>query len=559
MADRREDDYISSLSGSQMDAALLDMAERTSEAWAVGERNGIDVSNIDPTYHNNAKYYAEQAARVVPTQGVPAIRYDVEQVLSDAEHEIATRNVYGKVSTDTDEFISKVSEHNYLAKIKKLTGKSVVQNNAIVDAAIKGFGSTGKNLFDKGNVVVGAAIYYSSGNIGANAALSYAYIPILPNTTYTISGQQNFSSGYGNVWLDKDKQYISGVNVRNSTSNVTATSPSNARYMGVTVGNADQTFHDIDTFQVELGATATEYAEFVVPYFRNFPIVLRSAGNVADTVEDTGNGYKVTHRVGRVDLGSLSWAYDSTYAHFYETSIKPKADGDSIKPNLTCGKYSTVSYVNRADKTVYVGYPSLRLYIKDTSYTDATAFKNSLNGVYLNYELATPTVEYHSYNLTYPVTENGTEYFDSPISVPCEIEYGIDAIKDIAKGVVGGDTERDNKPVLLWENASPNSQFVAQTVSLDLSTYKYVMVMFHEHPSDAYPCKTGIYPIGNKYSVTSFTGASTAVTGAPYFIKRMFTVQNNGITFEGSYYATPTVQMAANNAEFIPVRIYGIK
>lgn len=33
----------------------------TSEAWAVGKRNGSDVPPTDETYHNNAKYYSEQA------------------------------------------------------------------------------------------------------------------------------------------------------------------------------------------------------------------------------------------------------------------------------------------------------------------------------------------------------------------------------------------------------------------------------------------------------------------------------------------------------------------
>lgn len=30
------------------------------EAWARGTRNGQDVTNGDPTFHNNAKYYAEK-------------------------------------------------------------------------------------------------------------------------------------------------------------------------------------------------------------------------------------------------------------------------------------------------------------------------------------------------------------------------------------------------------------------------------------------------------------------------------------------------------------------
>lgn len=32
-----------------------------SEAWAVGTKNGVPVSNTDEQYENNSKYYAEQA------------------------------------------------------------------------------------------------------------------------------------------------------------------------------------------------------------------------------------------------------------------------------------------------------------------------------------------------------------------------------------------------------------------------------------------------------------------------------------------------------------------
>lgn len=33
-----------------------------SEAWARGTRNGSDVTQYDPTYHNNSKYYSDQAS-----------------------------------------------------------------------------------------------------------------------------------------------------------------------------------------------------------------------------------------------------------------------------------------------------------------------------------------------------------------------------------------------------------------------------------------------------------------------------------------------------------------
>lgn len=35
----------------------------TSESWAIGKKDGHDVPSTDPTYHNNAKYWAEQAAQ----------------------------------------------------------------------------------------------------------------------------------------------------------------------------------------------------------------------------------------------------------------------------------------------------------------------------------------------------------------------------------------------------------------------------------------------------------------------------------------------------------------
>lgn len=36
-------------------------SKQNSEAYAVGTRDGVDVGSGDPAYHNNSKYYAEQA------------------------------------------------------------------------------------------------------------------------------------------------------------------------------------------------------------------------------------------------------------------------------------------------------------------------------------------------------------------------------------------------------------------------------------------------------------------------------------------------------------------
>lgn len=40
-------------------------SEMNAEAWAVGERGGVPVAEGDQTYHNNSKYFAEQAGQSV--------------------------------------------------------------------------------------------------------------------------------------------------------------------------------------------------------------------------------------------------------------------------------------------------------------------------------------------------------------------------------------------------------------------------------------------------------------------------------------------------------------
>ena len=89
-------DYISSLTGQEMDIALQDMAMHNSEAYAIGERNGISVNEGDPTYHNNARYYAQIAtSQVEPGNIGDAVRWDTDQtsLLSAVNKEQARANI----------------------------------------------------------------------------------------------------------------------------------------------------------------------------------------------------------------------------------------------------------------------------------------------------------------------------------------------------------------------------------------------------------------------------------------------------------------------------------
>ena len=53
-----------------------DAAAKEAEAWARGQRGGVDVGTSDPTYHNNAKYYAEILQAAYDESGVSQITVD---------------------------------------------------------------------------------------------------------------------------------------------------------------------------------------------------------------------------------------------------------------------------------------------------------------------------------------------------------------------------------------------------------------------------------------------------------------------------------------------------
>ena len=59
-------------------------AAQDSEAWAVGQIDGVDVEDTDPRYHNNSKYYAEQADGSATSAGTSATTATDKATLSES-------------------------------------------------------------------------------------------------------------------------------------------------------------------------------------------------------------------------------------------------------------------------------------------------------------------------------------------------------------------------------------------------------------------------------------------------------------------------------------------
>ena len=149
---------------------------------------------------------------------------------------------------------------------------------------------------------------------------------------------------------------------------------------------------------------------------------LRSAGAVAD--EKTPDG-TITRRVGVVDLGTVNWVYDAGDTRFYFSGLDYKRPESNAEGNAICSYFVNVKLSNLIDKSICLhsnGY----VYAKDSSYTSGAALKTAMSGVYLYYELATPTTEQGSpFNPTYGVEYGGTESWTNLKGIPQghETEY----------------------------------------------------------------------------------------------------------------------------------------
>ena len=92
--------YVSSLTGSQIDNVMQKIEQGVPEGYAVGEKNGVPVSSSSVYYHNNAKYYAENAAAsaaraeaAVPPSTAGAVFFDRSQSLTEAQKNQVKKNI----------------------------------------------------------------------------------------------------------------------------------------------------------------------------------------------------------------------------------------------------------------------------------------------------------------------------------------------------------------------------------------------------------------------------------------------------------------------------------
>ena len=250
-------------------------------------------------------------------------------------------------------------------------------------------------------------------------------IPVLPSTTY----YAKCPTSLGIRFVDADGNYISSA----TPSNNTFTTPANACGMLFSVVNTTTYNHDICinlSWDGEKDGQYEPYEEHTYPLddsltLRGIPKLDAQNNLYYDGDEYLPDG-TVNLRYGIVDLGTLDWSYSSGFFIAYINDFKDNANGQTNNiANAVCAKYVTTTLAEvyaSADKAFALGTTSNyagRILVKDSSYTDAATFKTAMSGVYLVYELATPTTETaEPYQQVQICDDFGTEEFISTSPVP---------------------------------------------------------------------------------------------------------------------------------------------
>ena len=251
------------------------------------------------------------------------------------------------------------------------------------------------------------------------------------NGTFTVSGTNSggnfgFNSTTGSVTLPAGMYTFSGngnlrgcnlaFTVNGSDVNITTSSPfktvvynepATLTKWKVSVANG-ATISGTCYPMIERGSVAHDFTIRDVGY-----VPLRSAGSVHDQLQAGKDEWTVERKVGSVDLGSLTWTAAGTDGQLYSSGIsslvKIPASFDTTA-NVLCAKYATVT---RNELFASSGYGEMciagngNIIVRDSVYPDKDALKTLLNGVYLFYELATPTTDTPT---SYSTIEIGTAF-----------------------------------------------------------------------------------------------------------------------------------------------------
>ena len=164
-----------------------------------------------------------------------------------------------------------------------------------------------------------------------------------------------------------------------------------------------------------------------------------------------------------------------------------------------------------------------------------------------------------SANNAQTAADNAQQTANDAVTAASNAQTSADNAHAFAQTAIGNHLEDKNNPhkvtceqigatsmELLWENASPGSDFAAQTIALDLSGYDHVIIEAVANVAgwaivQSFTCRVGV-------------DSCLLIPSNAVLNNRSFTTSTTGIRFDGG----SSGANALNNC-CVPIRIYGIK
>ena len=392
------------------------MAEQVTVDKATVAENAAKVAE-DRTAAETAAQTAQAVADSLPDDYVTAVGKIAENTaeianvkLTDKELQRRVDALYSigqgvthKFETDSETAYQKaVPTGGKLMSVKSIGGHSEVIDGEIVSAGVTEVVEQGRNLFDVEKCAA-LGLYYGF-EIDTNKTLQIA---LKDEKTCPTNVSFGIVYVHGNTmanWL------ITSNGVRETITNSRDMTDSTQIMVACYPGNKETMQSIADAFDIMLvdGIYKSDTMPAYAPYHSNvypIPETIRalpgygwSAGTARNYVDYENKRY--VQCVSSVDLGTLAWSYRPEQQRFYAIadSITGKfSESFGIVPNIVVAKYDIVCFNDITTKTDNMKASAVKtandyITIRNTAYTDATAFKQAMQGVMLYYELETPIV-----------------------------------------------------------------------------------------------------------------------------------------------------------------------
>lgn len=394
-----------------------------------------------------------------------------QRFLTDGEEMIDVKSDWSNLKTASDEVVTFEVEDDAAANYTQF--KSLVADiNPIQD--LHGYdapwvGGAGKNLFNMGSKVdttfAGLTITSDDNNLiinGTKYGGSYWNSTVLAftlpaGTYYAKSFASGTASAIPDVYITKDGNPLSTSIREEKTFTLTEETTVSVR---VAFWTDNATYNN---YKISIVVSKTSGIDKFYPYKNICPISGWDSVEAYDspteskedgtthtaTFEETVYGGTVdlvsgvlTDKMGIVDLGTLNWnAYNGKFTSILTPEPLRKTFGEI---NMLCSIYKTGAYggsSSQGDGTIWLSASTSvnTLYVEDSRYTDASAFKTAMNGVQLVYELAEPrTIQLDPQTINTLVGANNVWGDSGDVSV----EYGV------RPGVLVNPTQYESSPVI---------------------------------------------------------------------------------------------------------------